>query len=307
MSEARQGGQSRFQDGFRILQGNRENITYIEHASIRIWYSETPSYFEAHLHSAVEIICPYRGVATYELQERVYHVKPGEILILPAECLHRLREPEDIQRHLILYEPSPFSQFLDLHAVSNLLRKVIYLNQNSPGYERIHDCIARTIEAYNRKEFLWNTQCYANLLEMYAVLGQNDESRDKDMAQGPQLPIDSEIMNSAMTYINQHFAEDISLETVAGFTGFSKSYFSRNFKLFFDIGFLDYLSQKRVSEATSLLTHTAMSMQEIAATTGFGSVATFNRAFKKIANCTPSQYRALYGVASPRAVKNPIF
>ena len=49
---------SRFPDGFRIMQGKQEYVTYIEHSSLRIWYSETPWHFEAHCHSAVEIIMP---------------------------------------------------------------------------------------------------------------------------------------------------------------------------------------------------------------------------------------------------------
>ena len=33
---------SRFPDGFRILQGKQEYVTYIDHSSVRVWYSEVP-------------------------------------------------------------------------------------------------------------------------------------------------------------------------------------------------------------------------------------------------------------------------
>ena len=308
MAELRSGStQSRFQDGFRILQGNREYITYIEHASIRIWYSEIPSAFDTHLHSAVEIICPYKGVATYTLQDRVYHVKAGEILILPAECIHSLEEPPDIQRHLILFEPVPLSQFLDLHVMDGFMVRPIYLTQQSEGHDQVQELLGRVVEAYNRKDLLWNSQCYAYLLQMYVVLGRFERYRADSRETHPTLPIDSEIMNSTLTYMNQHYAEPLSLESVAEFAGFSPSYFSRNFKLFFDMGFLEYLNQKRVSEATNLLSNTTLSIQDIAMKTGFGSIASFNRTFRKIQNCTPSQYRLMYGPASPRSGKESIF
>ena len=63
------------------------------------------------------------------------------------------------------------------------------------------------------------------------------------------------------------------------------------------MSFPEYLTQKRLKAATSLLVSTSKSMQDIAQEAGFGSVATFNRVFRKSKNCTPTQFRAIYGTA----------
>ena len=89
-----------FDDGFRILQGRQEFITYTEHSSIRVWPSDTANHFDSHQHSAVEVILPDRGVSVYELPEETYRVKPGEILFVPPNCQHSLTEGGDTLRYL---------------------------------------------------------------------------------------------------------------------------------------------------------------------------------------------------------------
>ena len=78
---------SRFPDGFRILKGNQEYVTYIEHSSLRVWYSDTPWRFEKHDHSAVEILLTLEGSVTYIVRDTVYEVRKGEVLIVPPDTL----------------------------------------------------------------------------------------------------------------------------------------------------------------------------------------------------------------------------
>jgi YesN/AraC family two-component response regulator len=40
----------------------------------------------------------------------------------------------------------------------------------------------------------------------------------------------SEVFSAVLTYINDHYKEEISLDTVADFSGFSRYYFSRSFR-----------------------------------------------------------------------------
>jgi len=98
-----------------------------------------------------------------------------------------------------------------------------------------------------------------------------------------------------MNYIDTHYMEDVTLEDVAAFTGFSRFYFSRSFKQQTGYSFRDYLSQRRIQVAMELLIRTDKPMNQVAQESGFGSVATFNRAFRDYKSCTPTQYRAIYG------------
>ena len=309
MSEIRnqtEQAKSRFPDGFRILQGRQEYITYMEHSSIRVWTSDVAAHYDLHSHSAIEVILPDRGEAAYQVQEEAYHVRPGEVLILPSGCLHSLTEPPDTRRHLLLFEPNPLLSLRDIPNISAMMQQPIFLRDGTELQTRVRKLLMQVVDCYFRKEDMWNTECYSYLLQMYALLGRHYLE-----AAGVQRPsqhtIDPAIMNSAITYINEHYMDDLSLEDAALFAGFSKYYFSRMFKQFSGISFSEYLTRKRLNVATDLLVRTLMSIREIALASGFGSTATFNRIFRMHKNCTPSQYRAIYSIAQRPENGRPIF
>lgn len=297
---------SRFPDGFRILQGRQEYITYMEHSSIRIWASDVATHYDYHCHSAVEVILPDRGESVYQTQEEVYRVKPGEVLILPSGCMHSLTESPETKRYLLLFEPNPLMNLRDISSISTMMQQPIYLTADSELADGVKQILYQVVTCYFQKEPLWNTVCYSYLLQLYALLGRHY----LEIA-GPQHPsrhsIDPAIMNSAITFINEHYMDEMSLEDAALFAGFSKYYFSRMFKQFSGISFSEYLTRKRLNVATDLLVRTDQSIREIALASGFGSMATFNRIFRAQKNCTPSQYRAIYSMALTPPIDKPIF
>ena len=286
--------QSRFPDGFRILRGRQEYVTYIDHSSMRVWYSETPWHYDSHCHSAVEIIVPVAGEVLYELPAHSYRVQSDEVLIVPPNCMHNLTMEEGSARYLLLFEPDSVFSMRDLQLVDDLLHAPVYLSGQPELQRTVRELLLQCVNCYERREFLWNTMCYTYILQMYARLGQS-HAADWPLAEPDSHQIDPEIVDSARQYIDQNYRRAISLEDVSAFTGFSKYYFSRVFKRQTGESFSEYLRQKRVSAAEDLLIHTGRSIQDIALDSGFGSVASFNRAFREIRGCTPSNYREIYG------------
>ena len=142
---------------------------------------------------------------------------------------------------------------------------------------------------------MWNTVCYSCILRVYATLGQRYLSGVRLRNADGTRNVDSEVITAAMTYINNHYREDLCLEDVAKFSGFSRYYFSRSFKKQTGYSFKDYLCQKRLQVAMDMLIRTNRPMRDVAMESGFGSVATFNRVFRENKGCTPTQYRAIYG------------
>ena len=285
---------ARFPDGFRVMQGQQEFITYPDHSSIRVWPSDQPGHFEAHTHSAVEIIMPSSGVSVCKLPDREYRVKADEILIIPANTLHELSEDDGILRYLILFEPAPLFSLVDMQQAYAVTQHPVYLQNQSETHMEIARLIHELVDCYFQEKPMWNTRCYACLLQIYARLAE-ELALSVIPAEEERRLIDPQIMNMAVSYIGEHYMEEISLEQVASFTGYSRYYFSRAFKNYFGISYSDYLMVKRVNEAVNLLVNTDKPVGEVATEAGFGSIATFNRVFRNQKNCTPTRYRALYG------------
>lgn len=285
----------RFPDGFRILKGKQEYVTYIDHSSIRAWYSQTPWTYDSHCHSAVEIIMPLRGEVIYTVEEETYRVQSDELLIVPPNAIHGLSMGEGSARYLLLFEPDILFNMRDLQLVEEMLKSLIYLTKQPELQSAVRALLTQVVDCYERREFLWNSMCYSYLLQMYVSLGQFNMARELTNYDARTQRIDPEIVDSARLYIDQNYMRDITLGDVSAFTGFSRCYFSRMFKQQLGQSFSEYLRNKRVAMAESLLIHTRQPIQEIAISAGFGSVATFNRVFRSVRNCTPSHYRDIYG------------
>ena len=286
---------ARYEDGFRVLQGRREYVTYPDDSSIRIWYSDIPWRYETHDHSAVEIVLVLEGTVTYTIDDAVYQVHKGEVLIVPPDMLHSLSMGDGSSRYLFLFEPDAIMTMRDIKSMAVYFNKPFHLRDGSEAHVRIRELLLRARDAYDKRELMWNTVCYSSLLRIYAMLGQRYLSGIKPRSGDGLRNMDSEVITAVMTYINNHYREELSLEDVAKFAGFSRYYFSRSFKRQTGYSFKDYLCQKRLQVAMDLLIRTNRSMREVAIESGFGSVATFNRVFREKKGCTPTQYRAIYG------------
>lgn len=99
------------------------------------------------------------------------------------------------------------------------------------------------------------------------------------------------IIEDSVAYINDHLAQELSLEDLAAQAALSPFYFSRLFKR--ETGFSPhrYILTARISNAKFLLQSTGDSVKRICFTVGFTSESSFCTAFKKETGLTPSEYR----------------
>lgn len=102
---------------------------------------------------------------------------------------------------------------------------------------------------------------------------------------------DIEKILPALEYVDQHYAENITLSGISAVQNLNPSYFCRLFKRASGSSFIDYLNFVRVCKSEKLLLGREESILSVAYDVGFSSVSYFNRIFKKYKNCTPSAYR----------------
>ena len=284
---------SRFPDGFRIMQGKQEFVTYIEHSSLRIWYSEVPWRYESHCHSAVEIIMPVKGEVIYQVQDATYRVQADEVLIVPPNCVHGLSMNAGSARYLLLFEPDSIFSMRDMRLVEDLLQTPIYLSGQPELQEAVRSLLMQCINCYDRREFMWNTLCYSYLMQMYARLGQSSLARSAQPRPEARR-MEPEIVDSARLYIDQNFKKEIRLKTLADIAGMTPAAFSRFFRTRTGKTVSDYIIDIRLGYASRLLVDTHTSVSEICYSCGFNNISNFNRIFKKKKGCSPTAFRDNY-------------
>jgi AraC-like DNA-binding protein len=95
----------------------------------------------------------------------------------------------------------------------------------------------------------------------------------------------------AEAFVIQNVGNPLSLSVVAKAIGLSAAYLSRLFRAHRGVTLTEFINRERVDAAKSLLKDPGMSVGAAAFNAGFGSVQHFNRVFKSVAGCTPTQYR----------------
>lgn len=94
-----------------------------------------------------------------------------------------------------------------------------------------------------------------------------------------------------LNYIQEHYAEPITLTEVAKKFHFNASYLSSYFSANNNEGFSEYVNKVRVEKAKEMLVATEESISEISDRVGYSDQSYFTKVFKKMTGVSPSQYR----------------
>lgn len=259
-----------------------------------------------HWHEFMEISHVRRGVGTYEIEDRVYTVGPGDFVVI-----------NNIERHRVTFEPRrplyetvmhfspelvspPDDEGLDarylrlflLHGASFSNKPVL------SQYER--GAMARVVteirSEYDHRGPLFQPMIRAQLLTLITYLmrccGVSDQV---DNARAGLRRTNIERLNRISSYIRDNFADRMELNSLAERFAMSSSYFSDYFRRNIGVTLTEYVNQVRIDEATRLLIQTDMNVIDIAFECGFGTTAAFYRAFRKSTGRSPGSMRRRAG------------
>lgn len=118
------------------------------------------------------------------------------------------------------------------------------------------------------------------MIRKYCLLVQNYSRRSY-----------SPLVQNCLDYIDFHYAEDLSLDSLASQCSVSNSYLSTLFKKEMQVTLTDYINTTRIRQSLILLNSTTLSIQEIASRCGFSDSNYFARTFKKFQGQSPKGYR----------------
>ena len=284
----------------REIAGTHEKTHRSEdNSSVFLWINQEPGNFPLHWHSTVEIIMPIQNSFTVTINKSEYHLKENEILIVPPGELHELTPPASGYRLVLLFDLSGLSKFKGFTRLFSLpsLAGPITPETMPDIHAKERDLLIQIAEEYAHDDDLAEPSILAMLIQFFVLLARNSD--DTIPASLPAMQPNKqreyiEKFNIVFDYIEHHYMEDITLESTAAQIGFSKFHFSRLFHQFTDTSFYDYLCIRRIKAAENLLLDPNLPITEIALQSGFASISTFNREFKKIKECTPTEFKEFY-------------
>lgn len=286
----------------RSINGTHEKIHSLENASsLFLWINRETASFPLHWHSNAEIIMPVDGDYLVKTSRTAYHLQENEILILPPGELHELHAPSKGMRLILLFDTSHIGHYKGFSLLYSLLSQPLLITPDTmPAiFDELQSLLTSIAEEYANDDPLSEPSILALLIQFFVLLARtvNELPASPAVPASPQSNKQREYVekfNTVFDYIDHYYMEEISLESAAAKIGFSKFHFSRLFRQFTDTSFYDYLCLRRLRAAETLLLDPSLPITEVALQSGFSSISTFNRVFKKFKQCTPTEFKEFY-------------
>lgn len=245
------------------------------------------TYFIPHRHNFLEFECLLEGGGTHHINGTAYSIREGDFYALSRNDLHSY------------VGTKPFSFFnicLDLKKmpphILALLQSVKFPLVGHFTIEQIKQikgwanqlCALQEAEGPFSREQIY---AYLSLLLLEFIIHGEPVAGGKEKS-------GYSYFEQAVSYIENHFAEKISLLTAAADIHISPNYLTRVLREHLGVGFVECLTKFRVGKAEEMILHTSLSLTDIALACGFGSHSSFSRAFQKYSGCSALAFRRKY-------------
>ncbi len=227
------------------------------------------------------------GSESIELSDgKVRIAKPGELIVLPAGVFHKVDvvTPREVRRWVhVNYFVFDSLDLFTLFDVDVLVGKKLGVKIG----DLIEDWIGIHKEASQRDTLWFNARCNQFGFELLACLAQISKPKP---GVGEKWDHARELW-PVIQYMHANFSQPIERDTLAELACLSPAQFHHVFKLTTGATPIDYLRSIRVRHAQQLLITTSDSVFEIARRCGYEDPFVFSKAFKRVCNASPRDYR----------------
>lgn len=250
---------------------------------------------EPHWHNSVELFAVYEGSLTFIFREKQIRVDCGDFIIINTNELHSVRADEENMSVYVQIPISEFKNYLtadrfisfdkkgkgslakpDPMQMKNTDHKMMQLIRN------IYD-LSGTGEPGHEYEMLRD---YYAMMQLLVTIYRQVEADDMLYRSSKAL----QRLSPITEYIKKHYAEDISLQSLAQLFGYSIEHLSRMFQKYAQINYKSYLSGIRLEHAVEEMEMGDKTIGEIATEVGFSDSRAMSKAFQKKYGMLPSEY-----------------
>ena len=281
---------------------------------VKAYITNYEGFVSPHLHNEIEWLYMLSGSMTVQIMDETVTLNRGEIIIINSFVVHSTtRTDSDSYMCMLQFNPDVL---IHNSLASEYKYAVPFLCQ-----DRFHYRIIKPTEAEHQREiaalltdtaneFQYKATGYeimikSNLYKLLALLYRyNLISYEKPRESHRDAAVKARLAK-VVEYVEKHYEESIEVPQVARLAGLNPDYFCRLFKSVTGQSFIQYLNTVRVSVAERLLLTTDRLITDILVETGFSSLSYFNRTFKKIKHCSPSEYRKQVVSLPPAAPPDP--
>lgn len=244
--------------------------------------------FFLHSHDFYEMLLFIQGDSNYVVEGNSYNLEPYDLMVLRKNEMHRIYHNSDAAYERIVFGVYP--EFFTEHNCKELETEFLKNTNGSENKISAEDCVSSGLYdaflrlqkySHNFKE-LYTPIVDAVITEILYLIN-NVKLFSKDDNSDSQL-------KSIISYINNNYTDEISLDELAEQFFISKYHLCRIFKEGTGITVHNYITNKRLMRVKELKSE-GHSMGDAAMLAGFGNYSSFYRAYQKNYGFAPSDKR----------------
>lgn len=259
------------------------DVLWVSRAELPKEWGTKPHVHETFYHLTYVI----SGSGTWYVNGTEYRGEKGTCVNVPANVSHNVITKESIcEIYEIKYAVS----------VPELERDLRACNCVFAGDELLEHLIASIFELSKSRSLRARNTGNSFLSSMVYHILQVASPEEESEEAGTFLNMKNYSPATRMTaaYIDRNYMHEVSLESIAEETGYSRNYICTAFKR--DCGFTvnTYLNYVRVFHAAEMISYGDYTLQHICTAVGFNDLSYFVKTFKKIVGIPPGQYRQAF-------------
>ena len=267
--------------------------TYL--CSIPLDFTQVP----LHWHEELEMVVIQKGEGTISVDFDRQAVRAGDIVFIRPGQLHSIEQSGTKKmeyENIILKKELLISGERDLCAerfIGPLMRGELgcasFITPAFSGFLELSDCISRIDRLCEKRPEGYQLAVKGLLFQFLFLLIFYRQENQAPVYQSRPL----EKIKTILKYVEEHYADRITIDDMAALTFYSKSHFMKFFRTHMGISFIEYLNDYRLTIAERLLKTSDASILEIAQMSGFDNLSYFNRLFKRKYGQSPGRQRRL--------------
>lgn len=237
--------------------------------------------------SDVRIIFVINGKLEVKVEENIFELTSEDVILINQCNRYSVREIESSIVAIVEYSPRCIKEMLGTDIAYFFCSSQ---QEKNRSYSDIHEIFYSLIYEYTYQVHESNSYQMSLLLKLLDVLVE------RYLLKGNSINIsqEDEKVRKLIHYVNVHYQDEINLTNLAEELYASTSTISRLFKKRTGVYFADYVNSVRCKFAAAQLIETECTITKVSGDCGFSNPSVFNKIFKSIYGCTPSEYRNKY-------------
>lgn len=254
-----------------------------------LWHNR--DYTAPHWHNGLEILYLLEGSEDCYLgEEECIRMKKGDFLVINSRVVHSVQCPRQCREMLIQIPYPMMKRFIpQIDGLEFVCEKITGKKQRMDTF-LVESALSTLAELHPFKSPEETLEFYSQIYHLLAVLVKDfSVSVTSDKMEISEKYM--ERLGMITSYVKEHYMEEISLQEIARLVSLNPDYFTRFFKKYMGMTFLDYVNSVRMEHVVRDLQRTDLSVQKLLEIHGFTNYKLFMKMYKSRFESTPGKMR----------------